>query len=198
MQIFLYFDDFQQNGTDHQTLLIVCSSIHSFLIWVSETNQTVFSKIRQDIWMLKVVEMFQHFPKIFTQLKIFLIAHQCFSFFYLAPKEFFFLNKTNSCSCSNWLKYYIKMLTLKLSAALLYRSGGVRNYFLYKAPIYLPIEDIKLFGQNGWSVQTWEPWLHCLTETHYIFYICLCLRLSLYMSYLCDLFCHYHFHFHYN
>ena len=40
------------------------------------------------------------------------------------------------------------MLTLKLSAALLYRSGGIRNYFLYKAPIYLPIEDIKPFGQN--------------------------------------------------
>ena len=40
-------------------------------------------------------------------------------------------------------------VTLKLSAALLYRSGGVRNYILYKAPIYLPIEDIKHFGQNG-------------------------------------------------
>ena len=38
-------------------------------------------------------------------------------------------------------------------------SGGVRNYFLYKAPIYLSTEDIKLFGQNGCSVQIWEPWL---------------------------------------
>ena len=47
------------------------------------------------------------------------------------------------------------MLTLKMSAALLHCSGGVRIYFLYKAPIYLPIEDIKPFGQNGWSVQTW-------------------------------------------
>ena len=45
------------------------------------------------------------------------------------------------------------MLTLKLPAALLYRSGAVRNYFLYKAQIYLPIDDIKSFGQNG-SVQT--------------------------------------------
>ena len=41
------------------------------------------------------------------------------------------------------------MLTLKMSAALLHRSGGVRIYFLYKAPIHLPIEDIKPFGQNG-------------------------------------------------
>ena len=40
-------------------------------------------------------------------------------------------------------------LTLKLSAALLYHRGGVRNYFLYKAPVYLPIEDLKPFGQNG-------------------------------------------------
>ena len=128
--------------------------------------------------MLKIVEIFQHFSKIFTQLKMFLILypHQCFLFFYLAPKEFFFLNKTNSCSCSNWLKYYIKTLTSILSTGLLYRSGGVRNYFLYKAPIYLPTEDIKPFGQNGWSShlptedikpfgqngwsgRTWDPWL---------------------------------------
>ena len=46
------------------------------------------------------------------------------------------------------------MLTLKMSAALLHRSGGVRIYFLYKTPIYLPIENIKPFGQNGQSFQT--------------------------------------------
>ena len=51
-------------------------------------------------------------------------------------------------------------LSLKLSAALLYHRGGVRNYILYKAPVYLPIEDIKPFGQNGWSVRSWEPWLN--------------------------------------
>ena len=135
-----------------------CSSC-SFLMWVSETNQTVVSKIRSDIWMLKIVKIFQHFSKIFTQLKIFLVPHQWFSFFYLAPKEFFFLRKTNSCSCSNWLKYYIKILTSILSAAILYHSGDVRNYFFYKAPIDLPTEDIKPFGQNVWSVPTWEPWL---------------------------------------
>ena len=99
--------------------------------------------------MLKRVEIFQHISKIFTQLKIFLVPGQCFLFFYLAPKELVFLNKTNYSGCSKWLECYIKMLTLKLSAALLYRSRGVRNYFLYKAPIYLPIEDIKPFGQNG-------------------------------------------------
>ena len=116
-----------------------------------------FSPRYLDIWMLKIVEIFQHFSKIFTQLKMFLVSHQCFLFFYLAPKEFFTLNKINSCSCSNWLKYYIKMLTLKLSATLLYHRGGVRNCFLYKAQIYLPTENIKPFGQNGWRVQTWEP-----------------------------------------
>ena len=140
---------FQQNGTDHQMLLIASCSIYLFLIWVSKTNQTIFSKIRADIWMLKVVEIFHHFAKIFTQLKIFLVSHQCFLFFYLAPKEFFFLNKTNSCRCSNWLKYYIKVLTLILSAVFLLYSASVRNYFLYKAPIYVPTEDIKPFGQNG-------------------------------------------------
>ena len=130
---------FQQKGTIHQALLIVSCSIYSFLIWVSKA---VFFKIRPDIWMLKRVEIFQHFSKNFTQLKFFLVPSQCFLFFYLAPTELVFLNKTNYSSCSKWLKYYIKMLTLKLSAALLYRSGDVRNYFLYKAPIYLPIEYI--------------------------------------------------------
>ena len=36
----------------------------------------------------------------------------------------------------------------------------------------------------------------CLSKTRYIFYICLFLRLGLYVSYLCDLFWHYYFHFH--
>ena len=97
----------------------------------------------------KHVEIFQHFSKSFTHLKVFLVRRQCFLFFYLAPKELVFLNKTNYSSYSKWLKYYIKILTLKLSAALLYRSGVARNYFLYKAPAYLPIENIKPFGQNS-------------------------------------------------
>ena len=25
--------------------------------------------------------------------------------------------------------------------------------------VYLPIEDIEPFVQNGWNVRTWEPWL---------------------------------------
>ena len=35
-------------------------------------------------------------------------------------------------------------------------------------------------------------------DTIYFQYLSLCLRLGLFMSYLCDLFCHYHFHFHCN
>ena len=128
---------------------IVSCSIYSFLILVSETNQTVSFKIRPDYWMLKNVEIYQQFSKNFTQLKIFLVSRQCFLFFYLTPKELVSLNKTNYSSCSKCLKRYIKILTSKFSAALLYRSGGVKNYFLYKGPICLPIEDIKHFGQNG-------------------------------------------------
>ena len=63
-------------------------------------------------------------------------------------------------SCWNWLKYYIKIWTFFLSAALLYCSGGIRNYFLYIATIYLLTDDIKPFCQNDWSVRTWEPWLY--------------------------------------
>ena len=135
-------------------LLTVSCSIFSFLTWDSETNQTVFLKIWPDIWMLKRVKILQHFSKNFIQLKIFLV-HVTVSYF--SP-----LHQRSYSSCSKWLKYYIKMLILKLSAALLYRSGGVRNYFLCKAPIYLPTEYIKPFGQNVWSIQTWEPWLYII------------------------------------
>ena len=106
--------------------------------------------------MLKYFNIFQNF----LPSSDFFLFHTNVSYFSILHKNSFFIfNKTNSYSCSNWLKYYIKILTLILSAALLYRSGGVRNYFLYKATIYLPTKDIKLFGQNGWSVQSWEPWL---------------------------------------
>ena len=50
---------FQQKGTDHKTLLIVSCAIYSFLIWVSETIQIFFFKIRLDMLMFKVDESFQ-------------------------------------------------------------------------------------------------------------------------------------------
>ena len=143
---------FHQRGTDYKMLLVYCS-IYLFLIWVYETNQTVFFKIRPDIWMLKRVETFQHFSKKITQLKIFLVPRQFFLFFYLAPKELIFLNKTSYLSCWKCLKYYIKMLTLKLSVALLYCNWSIRNYFYVKATISTN-ENIKTFGQIDWSVQT--------------------------------------------
>ena len=71
-------------------LLFLASYIH-FLF--ESLKQTVFSKIQPDIWMLKIVEIFQHFSKKFTQLKIFLVHHQCFLSFFLAPKEFFEQNQ---------------------------------------------------------------------------------------------------------
>ena len=150
---------FQQKGTDHKTLLIVFCSIYSFLIWVSETNQTIFSKSSTRYLDAQTCWNISTFFKKFYPAQNFSCSTSVFLIFVPCTKRVFFLNKTNSCSCLNWLKYNIKILTLILSAALLYCSGGVRNYFLYKAPIYLPIEDIKPFGQNGWSVRTWEPWL---------------------------------------
>ena len=87
------------------------------------------------------------FSEKFTKLKIFLVPLQCL-FFYLASKKLVFLNKTNS-SCSKWLKYCIKMVTLKLSAALLYWSGGVRNFYIkhqyiYRLRIYL-VKMVEVF-----------------------------------------------------
>ena len=150
---------FQQKGTDKKTLLIVSCSIYSFLIWISETNQTVFFKIRSDIWMLQIVEIFQHFSKIFTQLKIFLAPHQSFLFFYLAPKEFSFLNKTNSCSCPNWLKYYIKILTLILPAALLSAAYVCSIVSQWRRKKLILIKNIS----TDWRYQTfWSKWLKCL------------------------------------
>ena len=119
-----------------------------------------------------VLKYFNIFPKIWPSSKFFL--------FYVIVSYFSTLHQWSYLS---WIKpvipvaHYgwninlisnIKMLTLKLSAALLYRSGDVRNYFLYKALIYLPIEDIKPFGQNGWSVQTWEPWLMSLSNKQHL------------------------------
>ena len=49
----------QQKVADHKTLLIASCSIYNFFIWVSETNQRVFFKIRLDNLMLKIVEIFQ-------------------------------------------------------------------------------------------------------------------------------------------
>ena len=106
----------------------------------------------------KLLKYFNIFQKFLRRSKFYLF-HTNVSYFSTLHQKSFFFNKTNSCSRSNWLKCYIKILNLILSAALFYRSGGVRNYFLYKAPIYLPTENIKFFGQNGWSVHTWEPYV---------------------------------------
>ena len=57
--------------------------------------------------LFKRVEILEHFPKNFAQLKIFLVPRHFFLFFNLASKELVFLNKTNYFSCSKWLRYYI-------------------------------------------------------------------------------------------
>ena len=53
----------EQKRTDYKTLLIASCSIYSFLICVSEINQTVSSKIQPDTWAHKIAEIFKHFQK---------------------------------------------------------------------------------------------------------------------------------------
>ena len=146
MLMFKVDESFQEKDTDHKIILIVSCSICLFLIWVSETNHTVSSKIRPDSWMLRIVEIFQHFSNLF---------HVNVSyFFYLAPKEFFFLEQNQFLQLLELLKILHQTLILILSAALLYRCGGVRNYFSYKVPVYLPTENIKPFVANGWTIRS--------------------------------------------
>ena len=57
-------------------------------LFESETNQTVFSKIRQDICMLKIVEMIQHFQKL-PSSKFFLFRTNVSYFSTLHQKSFF-------------------------------------------------------------------------------------------------------------
>ena len=96
----------------------------------------------------KLLKYFNIFQKFLPSSKFFLF-HTNVSYFSTLHLKSSFLEQNQLFQLLKWLKYYIKMLTLILSIALLYRSRGVRNYFLYKAPIYLPTEDIKPLGQNG-------------------------------------------------
>ena len=156
------FKIFQQKGTDHHTLKIrrflFLVPYIPFLIESLKLIRQFSPRFDQISGCSKLLKCFNIFQKFLLSSKFFLFYNNV-SYFSTLHQRVFFLNETNSCSCSNCLKYYIKILTLILSAAILYRCGGVRNYFLYKAPIYLPTEDIKPFGQNGWSIRTWEPWL---------------------------------------
>ena len=117
--------------------------IYSILVWVFETNQTAFSRFDLISGCSNALQYFNIFQKVFTLLKILFVPRQCFLFFYLAPKKFSWAKPIIPVVQNGWNS---KVLTLKLSAALLYRSGGVRNYFLYKAPVYLRIEHIKPFA----------------------------------------------------
>ena len=86
--------------------------------------------------MLKRVKIFQHFSKGFTQLKRFLAPSQRFLFFYLAPKELVFLNKTNYSSCSKLLTYFNK------------KGQIIRHFFLFLVPyICFLFESLKLIRQ---------------------------------------------------
>ena len=114
-----------------------------------------FNQIPGRTKLLKYLNIFKNF----NPAQSFSCSTSMFLFFLPCTKGDFF-EQNQFLHCSNWLKYYIKVLTLKLSAALLYRSGDLKSYFLYKTPVYPPIEDIKSFGQIGWSVQTWEHWLY--------------------------------------
>ena len=97
----------------------------------------------------KLFKYFNIFPKILPSSKFFLFHVNVSHFSTLYQKSFF-----------SWTKPVLAFAQIgwKITSKLLYRSGGVRNYFLYKV-LYLPIKDMKRFGQSGLKVRTWEPWL---------------------------------------
>ena len=96
----------QQKGTDHKTLLIVSCSIYSFLIWVSETNETVFFKIRSDIWMLKIVEILKQ--KGTDHKTLLIVSCSIYSFLtWVSETNRQFSPRFNQTSgCSKLLKYF--------------------------------------------------------------------------------------------
>ena len=97
----------------------------------------------------ELLKYFNIFQKFLSSSKCFLFHVNVSYFFYLAPKEFFFLEQNQFLQLLELLKILHQTLILILSAALLYRCGGVRNYFSYKVTVYLPTENIKPFVENG-------------------------------------------------
>ena len=57
--MFKVVEPLKRNDKNHETLLIVSCVINSFLIYVSETFQIVFSKDLPNVWMLKHIGMLQ-------------------------------------------------------------------------------------------------------------------------------------------
>lgn len=81
--MFKVVEPLQQNDKNHETLLIVSCVINSFLIYVSETFQIVFSKDLPNVWMLKHIGMLQQKQE--KDCKILLIVscflHQTFVYY---------------------------------------------------------------------------------------------------------------------
>ena len=119
---------FQQKGTDHKALLIVSCSIYSFLIWVSETNQRVFFKIRPDIQMLKIVEIFQQKGQIIRRFLLFLVPYIRFLFESLKLIRQFSPRFDQISGCSNVFRYFNIFQKFLLSSKFLLFHTNV-SYF---------------------------------------------------------------------
>ena len=81
--MFKVVEPLKQNDKNHETLLIVSCVINSFLIYVSETFQIVFSKDLSNVSMLKHIGMLQQKQE--KDCKILLIVscflHQTFVYY---------------------------------------------------------------------------------------------------------------------
>ena len=87
--------------------------------------------------------------------------------------------------CLGGLKYVLGLHDFFISNAFFQLSLSVLTFEQFEPQMLLI------------SVAYYREKLSC-RDTLLFLYLALCLHLGLYMSYLCDLFCHYHFHFYYN
>ena len=81
--MFKVVEPLQQNDKIHETPLIVSCLINSFLIYVSETFQIVFSEVLPNIWMLKHIGMLQQKQEKYCKilLTVFCFLYQTFVYY---------------------------------------------------------------------------------------------------------------------
>ena len=124
----------------------------------------------QKLWCSKLLKYFNKKGQIIRPFLLLLVPYIRFLFESLKLIKQFSSRFYQISAWSNVLKYFnIFQKVLPSSNFFLSRhcflffylapKWRVGNYFLYKAPVYLPIENIKPFSQNGWSIRTWESWL---------------------------------------
>ena len=138
---------FQQKGTDHVTLLIVFCAIYSFLIWVSETIEIFFFKIRLDMLMFKIDESFQEKD---TDHKMLLIVSCSICLFLFESLKLIIQFRTRFeqiAGYSELLKYLISFQKFLSSSKCFLFHVNV-SFFFYLAPT----KPILAVAQIGWNI----------------------------------------------